>query len=364
MRFFNDIDFDDFKGLPRIRFKGGSTTTQSRTIPSSTLGENMLQDNAKHYADSTMQSAETSLSNANSWANNYNNVANNYNTSSNQINNGYKSLLNGNLPSTYAAARQQALNSDLTGTVGSAVNSLASRGIINSSSQDSNFDSIIKNASDTLAKNFSTDMNNYSGLLGNASANNTSNLNNYTNTLSNLVNTSDSLANNTSDLFNTMYSGRMGTGGTTQTTSGGGNGVAQVVGSIGSALICFASGTKIDTPTGDVLIENIAIGDKVYSLDDDNNQCVEEVIFVNNPFMSEVLKVTTDNTIIKPTFSQRFLTNDGFEYIEKITTPIISKHGTENIKSIVKLAPELVYDFTTTGRNIFFANGLAVEGLD
>ncbi len=207
MNRFNDTDFSDFKGLPKIRFKGGESQSTSKNIPAQTSTEAGLLSNSANYANSTMGSANGMLSNIN-------NLTNQGSTVADQTSTGYTNLLNGNLPSTYSQARQQALNADLTGTVGNAVNNLASRGIINGSSQNSVFDGITKNASNTLANNYSSDLNNYSNLL-------TSNLNNYKNELSNSVSNANSLAGNTSNLYNTMYNGRMNSAGTTTTKSGG-----------------------------------------------------------------------------------------------------------------------------------------------
>lgn len=235
MRFFNDTDLNDIGGLPAIRYKGSSqSTTQTRTIPNQTAEEAALQNSATNYANNSMGTSNNLLNNANSLIGNFNNTYDNYNNTANNVSSGYAGLINGELPSTYATARQQALNADLEGTIGSAINSLASRGVVNSSARDANFDSITKNASNTLAKNYASDLGNYAGILGNTSANNTMNLNNYTGLISSLIGNSDSLANNTSDLFNTMYSGRMGSGGTTSTTtqSGGKGGVGGALGSV------------------------------------------------------------------------------------------------------------------------------------
>ena len=52
MRLFNDTDFSDFKGLPKIRFKGStSKTTSTRNIPAQTTQEAALQNSATNYAN-------------------------------------------------------------------------------------------------------------------------------------------------------------------------------------------------------------------------------------------------------------------------------------------------------------------------
>lgn len=67
-------------------------------------------------------------------------------------------LVNGILPSAYANNRQAALNADLRGTMGSAVNNLANRGVINSSVANKAMDDISQSAADTLAKRYADDI--------------------------------------------------------------------------------------------------------------------------------------------------------------------------------------------------------------
>lgn len=232
---WEDTDLSDIPGLPRINFKGGKgsqSQTTTRNIPAQTAAEAGLQNNAVNYANSSMGTASNLLNNTNQVVGDFSNVYGNYNNTANSINNGYSSLLKGELPSTYAAARQQALNSDLTSTIGKAINNLGSRGILNSTVTGSALDGIDRNASDTLARNYASDLNSYAGLLGNSATNNNSNLSNYTGLVSSQLGNANNAYNNTGDLFKTMYSGRMNSGGTTTTTSGGKGGLGGALGSV------------------------------------------------------------------------------------------------------------------------------------
>ena len=74
------------------------------------------------------------------------------------------SIANGELPSSYAANRQKALQDDLTSTVGNTLSSLADRGIINSSVTNQALNDIEKNASNTFARNYMNDLNTASNL--------------------------------------------------------------------------------------------------------------------------------------------------------------------------------------------------------
>lgn len=80
-------------------------------------------------------------------------------------------LLSGQLPSAYSQNRQKALQSDLDATMGSALSSLADRGIINSSVANQSMNDISKNAANALAANYTSDMGTAAN-LANASYNN------------------------------------------------------------------------------------------------------------------------------------------------------------------------------------------------
>lgn len=181
--------------------KGSSSQTTTRNIPKQSAQEASLQTGLFNYG-------QTGLNNANSVQNMANNAINGIDW--NSLVSGSNALLSGNLPSSFATARQNALNADLQGTVGNAISNLGSRGILNSSVTNSALNNISQNASDTLAKNYTSDLGTYSGLLNNASS-----------VPSQLTNLSNNMYAPASGLFSTLYNGRMGSGGTTTTTSGG-----------------------------------------------------------------------------------------------------------------------------------------------
>ena len=410
MRIWTDIPEATLKRLHidnMVHFKGGTKTVQSRTIPEQSALEAMLlggstapatqnsgllgdkggsggsssgtptQGSLADYAITGAKNAGSLLGQANSsigntYNPNYNALTGRFNDTMNNVTLGLENAANGVQPSAFATARQNALNTDLNGTIGASLNGLAERGVIGGSDFGRAINGITRNASDTLARNWTTDQNTYintlnqqaqqanNTLTGNATAQQASYF--TPQQLFAFANQNYAPAMN---LFNTLYGGRMGTGSTTTTQSDGGSGVASAVGSLGSALIlCFAGGTMIATPDGDKPIESMQFGDKVYSLDDENNICVETVTYVNPPHESPVWEVTTDKGIIKPTESQRFMTDNGFEYIEDIEDDILTIDGYATIEKKELKPAEIVYDFSTTGRNIFFANGLAAEGYD
>ncbi|WP_434132197.1 Hint domain-containing protein [Sporomusa sphaeroides] len=151
----------------------------------------------------------------------------------------------------------------------------------------------------------------------------------------------------------------------TTTSSDGGSSAAGAVGSIGSALItCFAAGTKISMPAGDKNIEDIQVGDKVYSLNDKGEKVVEEVINLMPPGVASIYDVVTTKGNVRCTASQPFVTVKGSLCIEDISKniDIIGIDGIVNLIDVFVWPPDIVYDFTVSGTGIFFANGLAVEG--
>lgn len=95
-------------------------------------------------------------------------------------------LLSGQLPSAYAENRQKALQSDLDSTMGSTLSSLADRGIINSSVANQSMNDISKNAANTLAGSYSSDMAQAASLANSAYNNQLNGLNGRAGLLSGL----------------------------------------------------------------------------------------------------------------------------------------------------------------------------------
>ena len=121
--------------------------------------------NNANYQRALANSSQMSADAANQFKAANANYLNQYNRDVSGISDAYKDLTNGILPAAYAQARQQALNSDLKGTMGNAVSNLATRGIMNSSITNKALSDISRNASDTLARNYTSDLSTQAGLL-------------------------------------------------------------------------------------------------------------------------------------------------------------------------------------------------------
>ena len=168
--------------------------------------------------------------------------------------------------------------------------------------------------------------------------------------------------------FNTMYSGRMQSGGTTTTTSqtGDNSGMWGAVGSLGSAFVtaCFMAGTKVTTPTGYKNIEDIQVGDEVLSLNEQGDIVTKKVTYVNPPRLQRIVNVHFKNgTIWHTTESQRYYDGRHFSYIDYEGAALVF-HGKPSEIAALELTDKMayVYDFAVDGVNVFFANDVAAEG--
>lgn len=394
------------------------------------------------------------------------NALSRYNSSMGRQSGKWDDLVNGVLPSAYATNRQNALNADLRGTVGNAVNSLGNRGIMNSSVTNKALGDISQNASDTLYKNYLNDlsmeadllgrqgqtykdiydasvgnanniygnrMNSYNGIMNQANTlygNQTAgaggilgaNTNLYDRQMSNIQSQYDTGYNRQRDsanlwanglnswidnafkandnnfnaaataqtasyqpvtqmldysnqmmapaqnMYNQMYSGRMGTGSTTTTKSDGGGSIFPVIGSLGAAAItaCFTGNTLVTTPTGYKYIKDIQAGDEVLSVS--NGKIVpKKVEHVNEPVEADTIDVYFDNgTVWHTTETQRTFDGKHFSYCHVGASAVVHGGGYAGVNRVIPAGKELVYDFTVegfAGENVFFANDVAAEGM-
>ena len=350
-------------------------------------------------------------------------LANEYNQAMLQNNQTMQGLTNGDLPSQYAQARQQALQSDLNSTVGNTLSGLASRGIINSSQADSAINDISKNASNTLASQYASDMgmasnianqnynnqlqginqksnlwnntysNNQGGIMNQANLENTSYGNQLSgaSALSGLANQSNGLGqdmvntastvqsaalqapqqyytmaqlNNADneDLLKTYMQLRYSLAAPAQTTVKQGSG--GLFGGFTSGLagaFCFVAGTPIAYTTGSVNIEDVKTDDEVISLG-----TVEKVIKLHDMGVKPIYHVETITKAIDTTQSEKFLTIDGLKPLHKLACgdEIMTVNGYERITVIEDTGrEEQVYELECTGQNLFYAGGILAEGL-
>ena len=133
--------------------------------------------------------AQNTANNANNgYISNIGNAMNNYSEGNKHLDADYQKamsdnasnmsgLLSGNIPDVYATNRRNALMDDMNSTVGNTLSNLASRGIIDSSVSSSALNDISRNAANTLANSYTTDMNTAANLANNAYNNQLNGLN-------------------------------------------------------------------------------------------------------------------------------------------------------------------------------------------
>lgn len=333
-------------------------------------------------------------------------------------------LLNGVLPSSYAENRQKALQADLTNTVGNTLSGLASRGIINSSQADSAFNDISRNASNTLAAQYGSDMQTAAGLAGQAYNSQLAGINgkagllgdmfrnqlsgygqqadfantNFNNrqqgisTLSQLANQSQQMATDpiktaataqeaatntpmkylamatgqnapTQGLLSQLSQQRYSVASPAQTVvrQGSGGFFGGLMSGLGSYFACFTAGTEISTPEGAVAIEQMAFGDQVVSLG-----TVNEVTELHDMGEVDIYELHTPSCTVETTQTEVFMTPDGKKPLTELSEgdSVMTVNGFEPITSIVETGrKEKVYELELTGDNMFYANGILAEGL-
>lgn len=377
-----------------------------------TAGAKNLTDNTR-YANQLGASVDAMNNGANQLANEYNGAL-----LKNQ--NAMDSITNGQLPAAYSEARRQALNNDLQATVGNAVSGLASRGIVNSSITDNALNDISKNASNTLAAQYSNDLNQAAalnsqafnnslsgigakmGLWGNTYNNqqngivNQANLLNqgYTNQMNNagtaagLIGQREGLAQNPintgattqsastqpakdyysmsqlnnadqEDLLNRYMSLRYGLAQPAQTMVKQGSG-----GFFGGLMkgFCFVAGTEIATPEGGKVIETFVNGDTVITLG-----AVNDVIALHDMGEKETHRLETFDCNVVTTGSEKVLTPEGLKLVEELAIgePIMTVHGYQVVTVCEPTGnTEQVFELQCTGDNLFYANGIMAEGIN
>ena len=152
--------------------KGSSTTNTTSYTP--TEYELQLQQIEANYANAIApNSLMLNTDAATKFVNASDSVQANYGTLNNnaqsQIANAQgtvSNLINGELPSSYTDNMQSAIQSTLENTMGKSLNSLAGKGVLNSSVTNQALNDISKNAASTTAENYLNNISTLNGLAG------------------------------------------------------------------------------------------------------------------------------------------------------------------------------------------------------
>lgn len=367
--------------------KGGSSTTVQSYKP--TEQEIRLQKAAADYSEAIAPNAL--------WLNgvargllqdslgtiqvDYNQLLSNANQQTAAAQQGIANLTQGILPSAYQQNMENAIRSGVNNTMGSTLNSLGSRGILNSSVTNKAMNDISKNAADTMAQQYQSNIDKLNGLYGQQASLAGQNITTSAAAQEaaqqpalNLWNASLGLnSGGTLGALNAMK----GTGTTTSTTSqSGGSGVlgslfnaglGMATGSYGS-LWCFVGETPIETETGVKAIRDVSVEDKILTYDHvSGRKCVEEVVEIMEPQDSEVYTVACQDEDgnmrnVTTTLSQPLMKADGTWRDVAMLRIGDDLKNVGKVKGIIFNGTRKVYDMKLTGLNTYYANGFVAKG--
>lgn len=363
-------------------FGGGSSTTVQNTstyTPSAYELQlqkaqadysNAIAPNALWLNDEARKMLQDSLGTVQVDFDELNNTAQGTLTKANQ---GYKDLASGILPQAYLDNMGNAIQSSVENTVGNTVNSLANRGIVNSSVATTAMNDISKNASDTMAKAYLDNINTVANLYGNQ-------INAATTPITTAAAAQEAAQAPAQSLWNmslglngstnSALSAAAGKGTTTstQTTtqSGGAGFLGGLLGGVASGLAsgwasCFVAGTKIkmadDTEKN---IEDIKKGDKVRFL----NKTFTVKNLMKPRDNQQIIRIKTDTHKVDTTMTQSVMKADMTLIKVSDLYAGVELLNVGTVRTVAPVGFDTVYDFETDGDNRYIANGFFVNGGD
>lgn len=369
--------------------KGSSSTTVQSYTP--TEQEIRLQKQAADYAEAVSPNAL--------WLNtvarnvlqdslgtiqvDYNQLAQRATQQAQAAQQGVAGLTQGVLPSAYQQNMEASLMSGVNNTVGSAINDLAQRGVLNSSVTNKAMSDISKNVSDTMAQQYQNNIGTLNGLYGQQSslAGTPITLNAAAQEAAqtpaiNLWNASMGLnSNGTLGALNAVAG--QGTTTSTQNTSGGSflggllnTGINTAAATYGSVW-CFVADTLITMADGvKKAIKDIKIGDKVMSFGPAHDYGPAAVVAVMEPKESDVYEIHAldeNGNVHKviTTLTQPLMKENG-EFVKvsdlKFNDRLMLEEDYASVALVDHLGKQLVYDLKVSGANTYSANGFIAKG--
>ena len=372
--------------LKRELHKKGSTTNVQSYTP--TAQEVRLQEQAADYSEAVAPNALWLNTTAREMLEDsmgtvkvdYNALANNAMGQITQAQQGVAGLTQGQLPAEYQANMEAAIMSGVENTVGSMVNSLGARGVLNSSVTDKAIQGINDSVANTMAQNFTNNIGVLNGLYGQQASLAGQNIATAAGAQEAAANMplqywQSSLGLNSGGTLGALNA--MSGQGTTTTTANqsGGTGLfgglaTSLAGgwaSNSAGIFCFTDDTKVKMADGEEkYIRHIKIGDKVLCYNELGDS-VEEVVYVQEPVYQTTYAVVAvgddgKKNVVYTTLAQPILADNG-EYQEVQVMRIGTKlKGVGKVTGIVESGERKVYDFQTTGNNKYYANGFIAQG--
>lgn len=272
-------------------------------------------------------------------------------------------LATGRLPRAYADAKTDYFNRIYENTMGQQLSAMARKGIVDSSRLNQATNDMQKNMAAQMSKDYTDDIKTQSGLLDQkyhfaqspmeiakkANQYSFSNPEQYLQ-LAQGQNKSNTEAIQTTGQLNN------GRGYVTQNGSGFFGGLMQ---GVGTYLACFPADVTIEMDYGYIPINEVQEGDIVVAKDG-----IEKVLYVVECGEQETMILTTDNHQVETTHTQTVWTRDGLKSIDELDVGIevLTDSGFERVTNFSGGRVVPVYELVCTGSNLFYANGIVVEG--
>lgn len=288
---------------------------------------------------------------------------------------GYDGLAQGKLPDGWADEQAKSIERSMGNALGSTMAKWADKGLVNSSLSQKAFGDVSGWAANELQKNYLNNLSAAGAALNNSQQSLWSPMQyaqqaqeaawvNPTNSLglagqmnqpiSNLLQALLGQQTSLSSPAQTMVTQKPGVLGA----------IGGIAGQLGAAAIaCFPVGTLIDTPQGEVPIEEIREKEVVSG----ENIQDEVVVKTYEAVKPELLVIITDKGVLRTTEGQRLmLAGDQLRKSEEIQAgdQLMHRSGYAKVSDVEKEIGEVtVYELDTTGKNLFWADGFLVEGM-
>lgn len=272
-------------------------------------------------------------------------------------------LATGKLPDAYANSKTNYFNRIYENTMGQQLSAMARKGIVDSSRFNSTTNDMQKNIAAQMSKDYSEDLNTQKGLLDQKyqfalnplELAHKANMYSFANPQQYLQLAQGQNKSNTDALQATsqMNNGR---GYVTQKGSGFFGGLMQ---GVGAYLACFPAEVEIETDYGYIPINEINEGDIVVAKDG-----IEKVLKVVECGERKTMHLITDNHSLETTHTQTVWTRNGLKAIDELEEgmEVLTDSGFEHIIDFKAGRIVPVYELVCTGSNMFYANGIVVEG--
>lgn len=356
--------------------KGGSQTTVESYKP--TEEEIRMQKQAADYADAVAPNAlKLNDTAADLLFGSYGTVQADYNkmnqNAQNQLasaNQTVSGLMQGQLPAAYQQAMENSIASGVQNSLGSSLNNLAARGVLNSSVTNKALQGISDSAAGQMAQQYTNNIGLLSQLAGQqvSTAGQPISISAAAQEAAqqpaiNLWNASLGLNSGGTGTALNAVAGQ-GTKTATQNTGGGSGLFGGVLTGLASGYQwCFTAETKIKTPDGEKSIHRLRPTDKVICPQADGTETEEEVIVCMNPRFSDVYMVITDKQkSVSTTLSQPLMKEDGTFVLVRDLGIGTQLRGAGKVTGIVHSGERKVYDIKVTGENNYYADGFIAKG--